>query len=358
MPTKLQHMTKLNRKPCMSITLWREHDSSTKEARDAHLQKHLMRFQKVRSGEVNTNAIVAMSDYEVCMALTAISIAGFLDIALLSVMCCLQKWCREVFGIVRPIQSLEMYDAHMSWLADKKAACSSAVEIWHRARKHIAAVAVFHGYMPADFQWKDSEVAKYELSQLVHDNSRAVALDTNGPTVRQNRHSLSQDQLEQLFRYAMTRQAAACALLLAFCGVMGQTLARSGQLLQLNRVHVGYPEANLLPVTPLFGPVQLLHLGDRGHHKVNKDANMAHWVMRTMRPSLACPWFGLALKAALDAKQQQGVQYDELQSRCTGVYCAHRSHTECSCKPGTYIFGDRSTNPGEVGRCEQGHMGG
>ena len=117
----------------------------------------------------------------------------------------------------------------------------------------------------------------------------------------------------------MSRSAAECALLLAFCGIMGQSLARSGQICKMNRIHISYSEANL-PVTPLFGPVRLLHLGDRGHHKVNKTADMAHWVMRTMKPSLACPWFGLALKTALDAKQRQGAQYEELLFECTGGF--------------------------------------
>ena len=53
----------------------------------------------------------------------------------------------------------------------------------------------------------------------------------------------------------------------------------------MNRVHISYSEA-ILPVTPLFGPVRLLHLGDMGHHKVNKTADMAHWVMRTIKISV------------------------------------------------------------------------
>ena len=69
--------------------------------------------------------------------------------------------------------------------------------------------------------------------------------------------------------------------------------------------------------------VRMLHLGDRGHHKVKKTADMAHWVMRTLKPSLACPWFGLALKTALDVKQRQGAQYEGLLSQCTGVPAAN-----------------------------------
>ena len=83
----------------------------------------------------------------------------------------------------------------------------------------------------------------------------------------------------------MSRSAAECALLLAFCGIMGQSLARSGQICKINRVHISYSETNL-PVTPLFGPVRLLHLGDRGHHKVNKTADMAHWIMRQVTNSV------------------------------------------------------------------------
>ena len=184
--------------------------------------------------------------------------------------CLLQRWCQETFGEIRAINSMQMYDDHMTWLAAKKAGYSTCavVEIWHRARRHIATLAAFHGYLPS-FDWRDSEVAKYELSQLVHDNSIAQAADTDGRTVRQERPSLSPEQLQLLYTYAMGRSAAECALLLAFCGIMGQSLARSGQICKMNRVHISYSEANV-PVTPLFGPVRLLHLGDRGHHKVNK----------------------------------------------------------------------------------------
>ena len=70
-----------------------------------------------------------------------------------------------------------MYDDHMTWLATKKANCSRTVEIWHRARKFVAELAAFHGYLGTDFHWSQSEVAKYELSQLVHDHSLAKAAE-------------------------------------------------------------------------------------------------------------------------------------------------------------------------------------
>ncbi|DBB03022.1 TPA: hypothetical protein ACH3X1_013441 [Trebouxia sp. C0004] len=248
-------------KACMNVNLWKDYNTSTDAERDAHLRKFHLRFQKLKSGEINANASVALNDYE-----------------------------------------------------PRKPAAE--VDIWHRARKHIATLAACHGYLPS-FHWSQSEVAKYELSHLVHDHSKAQAADTDGRTVRQERHSLSPEQLQLLYIYAMSLSAAECALLLAFCGVMGQSLARSGQICKMNRVHISYSEANL-PVTPLFGPVRMLHPGDRGHHNVNKTADMAHWGMRTMKPSLACPWFGLALKTALDAKQRQGAQYEELLSQRTG----------------------------------------
>jgi len=232
----------------------------------------------------------------------------------------LQRWCLETFDEVKPITSLQMFEDHVSWLVAQKSQLSSVVAIWHRARKHIANLAAYHGYLPS-FHWNQSEAASHELSYEVHDHSLTAAANTDGRTVRQDRHSLSTDQLQNLYTYAMSLSAAECALLLAFCGIMGQTLARSGQICDMNRAHTSFSAAKL-PVTPLFGPVQLLHLGDRGHHKVNKQGDMADWVMRTMKPSLACPCFGLALKFALAAKQQQGTQYSDLLSQCTGQLCS------------------------------------
>jgi hypothetical protein len=49
----------------MSITLWKEYDTSTDEQRDAHEKNFHRRFQKKTSELVNANARVALSDYEV-----------------------------------------------------------------------------------------------------------------------------------------------------------------------------------------------------------------------------------------------------------------------------------------------------
>ena len=63
--------------------------------------------------------------------------------------CWLQRWCLETFGKVGAIKSEHIYDDHMRWLAVKKASCRTTVEIWHKARKHIATLAAFHGYLPS-----------------------------------------------------------------------------------------------------------------------------------------------------------------------------------------------------------------
>lgn len=98
-------------------------------------------------------------------------------------------------------------------------------------------MTAFHGYLPS-FDWRDSEDAKYELSQLVHDHAIAQAADTDGSSAGQDRHSFSPEQLQLLYTHAMSRPAAECALLLAFCGIMGQSLATSGQICKMNRVNI------------------------------------------------------------------------------------------------------------------------
>ncbi|DBB05687.1 TPA: hypothetical protein ACH3X1_012298 [Trebouxia sp. C0004] len=80
--TSLQHKTKLSRQASMSISLWKEVDTSTDEERDAHLRKFHLRFQKLRSGEIKSNASVALNDYE--------------------------RWSMEVFEEIRPIDSLDV----------------------------------------------------------------------------------------------------------------------------------------------------------------------------------------------------------------------------------------------------------
>lgn len=62
---------------------------------------------------------------------------------------------------------------------------------------------------------------------------------------------------------------------------------------QLKKVHVSlYPDQFEIAVNPLSGLVQMLQLGDRGNHKVDKLGDMAHWIMRTFKPSLQCSVFG------------------------------------------------------------------
>ena len=82
-------------------------------------------------------------------------------------------------------------------------------------------------------------------------------------------------------------EAASLAVLAAFIGITNQTLARPGQICSLNRCHLTMNPNAELPVLPAFGPVMMLHLGDRGHHKVvDKGTDMTHFVMRTLHPSL------------------------------------------------------------------------
>ncbi len=195
------------------------------------------------------------------------------------------------FGEIRAITSIEMYEACMRWIAEQKIAQQpkSIAATWRNRRNYIAKLAGFHGYAPALFSWEDSEVTKYDLPLQVYDTAREVAADTDGRSVNQQRHSLTQTELTDMLKYAMTLRAHPCSLLLAFCGIMSQSVARSGQLCKLNKVHVSL--CSQLPVDPLYGPIQMLQLGDRGNHKVYKLEDMAHWVMRSFKPSLNCPWF-------------------------------------------------------------------
>lgn len=186
-------------------------------------------------------------------------------------------------------------------------------------RNHAATLARFHGCISDNFKWEDSSYARNLMSKVA-ETKLLITSNTDGKTVNQQNATLSPDNLQRLYEWAMTQPAATCALLLAFCGVVSQTLARSEQLCEMNTVHMSiYPETVLYKL-PLFGPtIKMLHLGDRGHHKVNKSDDMAHWVMRTLQPSLACPWFGLALKAVLDARQQGEERYTDIQQKTKGV---------------------------------------
>ena len=49
----------------MNVNLWKDYGTSTDAERVAHLRKFHLRFQKLKSGEINSNASVALNDYEV-----------------------------------------------------------------------------------------------------------------------------------------------------------------------------------------------------------------------------------------------------------------------------------------------------
>ena len=95
----------------LSIKLWKDYSTSTDEERDAYLRKFYLRFQKLKSGEINTNASVALNDYEVgandtLMQVTCLNLLIGLDVCFLHQTCLLQRWCLETFGEVKAIESL------------------------------------------------------------------------------------------------------------------------------------------------------------------------------------------------------------------------------------------------------------
>lgn len=230
----------------------------------------------------------------------------------------MQKWCIIKHNKVVPIQSIQMFEEYMSWLTEHKLG-TRRLESWTRARPHIETLARFHGYVPDGFKWSDSEAVRFELKLKVADGAAAMALDTDGPTVRPHKHTLQPEQLQEFYRLVCDMDAASTAQLLAYTAINSQTLARSGQICQLNRVHLTIDPDAELPRLPSFGPVKLLQLGDRGHHKVaDKGADMVHWVMCTLHPDLACPWFGLALNVALQAKVQGRDRYQDIKNKKKG----------------------------------------
>lgn len=311
--------TAAERVACMDIRLWKHYSTSNKEEREAHLCMYLRRFRKQCSGKGNKTATALLRAYDVSFSLLE-AWQIWRDKPVSCVLPCMQTYCEQKHGLgnVKAITGQQEYEAFLSWQATGCSKHMRQDQTLRTTRNHAAVLAKFHGYIPNTFKWGDSQYAcnlMYEVAERAH----ALANDTDGKTVNQQNATLSRDQLHAIYKWAMTQPAATCAMLLAFCGVVSQTLARSEQLCEMNTVHMSiYPEA-APDKLPLFGPIKMLHLGDRGHHKVNKSSDMAHWVMRTLEPSLACPWFGLALKAVLDAGQQGEGRYRDIQQEITGI---------------------------------------
>ena len=128
-----------------------------------------------------------------------------------------------------------MFEEYMSWLTEHKLG-TRRLESWTRARPHIETLARFRGYVPDGFTWQDSEAVRFELKLKVADSAAAMALDTDGPTVRPHKHTLRPDQLREFYRLVCEMDAASAAQLFAYMAINSQTLARSGQICQLSAI--------------------------------------------------------------------------------------------------------------------------
>ena len=320
LPRELELKTALFRHPVLQIQLWKDYATSSTEQQRAHREKYMSEFQFVNTGKLIATVRTILNDYEVCHCNCYINTSLFeaSTCMQLTFLVLMQKWCIIKHNKVVPIQSIQMLEEYFSWLTGHKTG-TRRLESWTRARKHIETLAHFHGYVPDGFTWQDSRAVQIELKLKVADGARAMALDTDGLTVRPHKHTLRPDQLREFCGLVCEMDAASAAQLLAYMAINSQTLARSGQICQLNRCHLTIDPDAELPRLPSFGPVKLLQLGDRGHHKVaDKGVDMVHWVMRTLHPNLACPWFGLALNAALQAKVQGRDRYQDIKDKKKG----------------------------------------
>lgn len=77
--------------------------------------------------------------------------------------------------------------------------------------------------------------------------------------------------------------------MLLYLGFTLQTLCRPGQLCELKRFQVRlYLPEGMFQLADA-GSVQMIQLGDRGHHKVNSSGNSSHWIIGHMQPSMLDP---------------------------------------------------------------------
>ncbi len=140
----------------------------------------------------------------------------------------------------------------MGWLTEHKLG-TRRLESWTRARPHIETLARFLGYVPDGFRWRDCEAVQFEFKLKVANDAAKMALDTEGPTVRPHKHT--------------------------YAAVNFQTLARAGQICQLNRRHLTIDPDAELPRLPSFGPVKLLQLGERasqGRRQGRRHGSLGH----------------------------------------------------------------------------------
>ena len=124
-----------------------------------------------------------------------------------------------------------------------------------------------------------------------------------------------------------------------FNSVSTQTLIRSKELLQLQRMHT-----RLTPFTSdylsQFGPVQLMQIVSKGYNKKDKSGTLYSWVTRRLRVEMTDPMFWAAARLVHDDQRMKQGEYarhgtilEVIQQRKQGALLL--GHMSCLCLTGS-----------------------
>ena len=175
---------------------------------------------------------------------------------------------------------------------------------WATMRELLVKLAVYHGYVESDLTWNMIPELKHDIADEAKAKAILANRDTDHRTLDQNDTHLNTDELGKFTR-ALTgfRSGSESASMLLYLGFTLQTLCRPHQLFSLKRFQVRLYSPEGMYQVPDAGPLQLIQLGDRGHHKVNNSGATTHWIVGHMQPSMLDPVTALALKVMHDAQQ-------------------------------------------------------
>ena len=170
-------------------------------------------------------------------------------------------------------------------------------------RERAQVLARYHGWLPRDFSYKQSEQASVHLPRMLKAAQTHLAKHVSNAPINQEDAAFTDQEMRTFLTHLMDIACSAdIASTLLYFGVAIQSLSRPGQLCEVLRKDISmYPNQEMHEVAD-FGPIKMLGVSTVGF-KQNEQAQVTHWVQRTRQPQLQDPVFAMAMKAALDSSQ-------------------------------------------------------
>ena len=232
----------------------------------------------------------------------------------------LQTWClRECTGEVTAITSLQEVCDFMEYAVAVKSKTRWSQQTIAAVKTWTQRLAWYHGYISKE-EWPEGDHSFMKHIRMDPDQaSSRLAVGTRN-SVTSSRHALEQHQMQQTYRFALTRVSKRQMLLHnVFANLTSQTTVRPNEMSYMVALDMS------MSVRPhlKFGQVHLFELGGVGKAKVNAAVEKFAWVLRHPKVDIDDPVFWLAASLMEDdtrlAEDGHGSFIEMLATQRTGM---------------------------------------